>query len=239
MQCSWCKRWGKCNPDDLRPWWIPGLWDIDGIGLLCDTCKDAGRPPHGRYLQAVLKVPRSAGELIAAYKYPVYAEAIGYAAFLSTGRRAMSHKRRKPGLLLQGTVIHLLQEGTRSNSPLREEIRRKGGENTFGPSIATHCVMTPHFPVDEVTLKRLRSDFELPDSCICVPDSFLYPVDEVLEATGRILAVLAVRHGRYERRRQRQLLYEAMSHTVTEGTQDAMIEAWSHMIPGEAIENVD
>ena len=236
MQCSWCKRWGKCNPDDLRPWWIPGLWDIDGIGLLCDTCKDSGRPPHGRYMQAVLKVPRSAGELIAAYKYPVYAEAIGYAAFLSTGRRAMSHKRRKPGLLLQGTVIHLLQEGTRSNSPLREEIRRKGGENTFDPSIATHCVMTPHFPVDEVTLKRLRSDFELPDSCICVPDSFLYPVDEVLEATWRILPVLAERA---RRRRWRQLLYEAMSHTVTEGTQDAMIEAWSHMIPGEAIENVD
>ena len=235
MQCSWCKKWGKCIPDDYRPWWIPGLWDIDGIGLLCDTCKDAGRPPHGRYLQAVLKVPRSAGELIAAYKYPVYAEAIGYAAFLSTGRRAMSHKRRKPGLLLQDTVIYLLEESTRSNSPLREEIRRKGGENTFDLSTATHCVMTP-FPVDEVTLKRLRSDFEVPDSCICVPDSFLFPVDEVLEATWRILPVLAERARRSQ---WRQLLYEAMSHTVTECTQDAMIEASSHMIPGEAIENVD
>jgi hypothetical protein len=153
----------------------------------------------------------------------------------STGRRAMSHKRRKPALLLQDTVIYLLQKGTRSNSPLREEIRRKGGENTFDPSIATHCVMTP-FPVDEVKLKRLCSEYEVPDSCICVPDSFLYPVDEVLEATWQILAVLAERT---ERRRQRQLLYEAMSHTVTEGTQDAMIEAWSRMIPGEAIENVD
>ena len=227
-----------CIGDDYRPWWIPGLWDIDGIGLLCDPCKYAGCPPHARALQAVLKVSRSLSERIAAYACPVYAEATAYAAYPSTGRRAMSHKRRKPALLLQDTVIYLLQEGTRSNSPLREEIRRKGGENTFDPSIATHCVMTP-FPIEEVTLKRLCSEYEVPDSCICVPDSFLYPVDEVLEATGRILAVLAVRHGRYERRRQRQLLYEAMSHTVTEGTQDAMIEAWSHMIPGEAIENVD
>ena len=67
--------------DDDRPWWVPGLWDIDGIGLLCDTCDYAGYPPHGRYLQAVLKVSRSSSELIVAYLYPVYAEAIAYAAY--------------------------------------------------------------------------------------------------------------------------------------------------------------
>ena len=106
---------------------------------------------------------------------------------------------------------------------LHSDIRRKGGEVTDDPSIATHCVVTP-FPVDEVILKRLCSAYKVPDNCICVPDSFLFTVDEVLQATEQELAVLAERT---ERRRQWQLLYEAMSHTVTEGTQDAMIEAWS------------
>ena len=80
-QCSWCNRWGKCLGDEVRPYWIPGLWDIDGIGLICDTCGHAGCPPHGRYLQAILKVSRTASELIAAYAYPVYAEATTYATY--------------------------------------------------------------------------------------------------------------------------------------------------------------
>ena len=81
MQCSWCNRWGKTVPDNLRPWWVPGLWDIDGIGLLCDTCNDHGFPPHDRYVQAILKVSGLSSELIAAFAYPVYAEAIAYAAY--------------------------------------------------------------------------------------------------------------------------------------------------------------
>ena len=145
----------------------------------------------------------------------------------STDRRAMSHKRRKPALLLQDTVIYLLP----TNSPriLHEDIRRKGGEVTDDPSIATHCVVTP-FPVDEVILKRLCSEYAVPDNCICVPDSFLFTVDEVLQATEEALAVLAQRT---EARRQRQHWHEAMSHTVTEGTQDAMNEASNLRIPRE------
>ena len=78
MQCSWCKRRGTCQPDDLRPWWVPGLWNIEGIGLLCDKCDDHGDPPHARYLEGLLrtKVSRTSSELIAAYTYPVYAKAI-------------------------------------------------------------------------------------------------------------------------------------------------------------------
>ena len=65
--------------DDDRPYWVPGLLDIDGIGVLCDTCDNAAcddiGPPHARYLQAILKVSRPLSELIAAYAYPVYAKA--------------------------------------------------------------------------------------------------------------------------------------------------------------------
>ena len=80
-QCCWCNRWGKCLADELRPDWIPGLWDIDGIGLNCDTCHHANSPPHARYLQALLKVSRLSSECIAAYTYPVYAEATTRATY--------------------------------------------------------------------------------------------------------------------------------------------------------------
>jgi hypothetical protein len=52
--------------DDVRPYPLP---------IYCVTCADAGRPPHGRYLEAILKVSRTSSELIAAYTYPVYATA--------------------------------------------------------------------------------------------------------------------------------------------------------------------
>jgi len=54
--------------DDDRLYWIPAL-------LICDTCDHAACPPHGRYLEAILKVSRTSSELIAAYAYPVYATA--------------------------------------------------------------------------------------------------------------------------------------------------------------------
>ena len=77
MQCCWCNRWGKCSGDvvGIDGIVIKGLWDVDGIGLNCDTCYYTGSPPHARYLQALLKVPRLSSECIAAYTYPVYAEA--------------------------------------------------------------------------------------------------------------------------------------------------------------------
>ena len=57
---------GMCLPDDYRPYPVPSY---------CNPCADAGGPPHGRYLEAILKVSRSSSELIAAYTYPVYANA--------------------------------------------------------------------------------------------------------------------------------------------------------------------
>ena len=144
----------------------------------------------------------------------------------------MSHKRSKPVPSLQDTVIYLLPThfmSARRREILLPEIRRKGGEVTDDPSIATHCVVTP-FPVDEAIMKRLCSKYAVPDNCICVPDSFLFTVPEVLQATEEALAVLAQRT---EARRQRQHWHEAMSHTVTEGTQDAMNEASNLRIPRE------
>ena len=55
-----------CLPNHYRHYPIP---------IYCVTCADAGGPPHGRYLEAILKVSRSSSELIAAYTYPVYANA--------------------------------------------------------------------------------------------------------------------------------------------------------------------
>ena len=71
---------GKTECNYLRPW-VPELWDIDGVGKICDTCSDYGCPPHGRYVQTVLKVSRTSAKPIAAFAYPVYAEAIRYAAY--------------------------------------------------------------------------------------------------------------------------------------------------------------
>ena len=72
---------GKVPARRLSALLEPGLRDIDSKGLICDPCDYAGCPPHGRYVQAVLKVSRSSSELIAAYAYSVYAEAIAYAAY--------------------------------------------------------------------------------------------------------------------------------------------------------------
>ena len=52
--------------DDVRPYPLP---------IYCVPCTDAGSPPHGRYLEAIIKVSRTSSELIAAYAYPVYAAA--------------------------------------------------------------------------------------------------------------------------------------------------------------------
>ena len=144
--------------------------------------------------------------------------------------KAIRHNQSNLAFPLQDTVIFLLPTSfmtTLRRELLLPEIRRKGGEVTTDPSIATHCVVTP-FLLDCDLMKRRLAKYTLPDNCICVPDSFLLSTLEVLQVRAAVMA-------QYEGHSS----HEAMSHTVTEGTQDAMIEAWSLMIPGEAIENVD
>ena len=85
MQCCWCNRWGKCSRDEfiIDGTVIKSLWDVDGTGLNCYTYYNASTPPHARYLQALLKVTRLSSECIAAYTYPVYADATRIAMYPS------------------------------------------------------------------------------------------------------------------------------------------------------------
>ena len=93
---------------------------------------------------------------------------------------AMSHKRIRRMPILQDTVIFLLPSAfmsARRREILLPEIQRKGGEVTEDPSAATHCVITP-FPIDEERMKQLRTKNDVPDSCRCVPDSFLFTASD-------------------------------------------------------------
>ena len=75
LRCEWCRRWGKCLchlPDGVAP-----LTDIDGIGLLCDSCYDRSCPPHYDYVERIL-VSKLGGttepaHTIANFAYPVCA----------------------------------------------------------------------------------------------------------------------------------------------------------------------
>jgi len=74
LQCSWCERWGKCLPDAglSLPDDAVGLWDVDGVGVLCDPCCERRCPPHYDRLQGLLqtRLPlKSAIELIADFRY--------------------------------------------------------------------------------------------------------------------------------------------------------------------------
>ena len=89
---------------------------------------------------------------------------------------AMSHKRIRRMPILQDTVIFLLPSAfmsARRREILLPEIQRKGGEVTEDPSAATHCVIAP-FPIYEERMQQLRTKNGVPDSCRCVPDSFLF-----------------------------------------------------------------
>ena len=106
---------------------------------------------------------------------------------------AMSHKRRRPMPFLQDTVIFLLPShfmSARRREILLPEIRRKGGEVTEDPSAATHCVMSP-FPVVEERKKQLCTKYGVPDSCRCVPDTFLFTAPDVLPVREAILCEIA------------------------------------------------
>ena len=44
LQCEWCWQWGKCLWDEYLDGAEP-LWDVDGVGLLCDRCLELEEPP--------------------------------------------------------------------------------------------------------------------------------------------------------------------------------------------------
>ena len=81
LECSWCRRLGMDSPAGHRPHWVPGLTYIVDFGVLCDPCLHTWWPPHAEYLQRLLPVTRTSSELIVAYAYPLYAEAIVDAAY--------------------------------------------------------------------------------------------------------------------------------------------------------------
>ena len=115
--------------------------------------------------------------------------------------KAMSHRRSEPVPFLQGTVIFLLPThlmSSRRRQILAPEIRRKGGEVTDDPSSATHCIV-PCTAVEE-RRKELCAKYGVPDSCKCVPDSFLFTEPDVLQERGAALA-------------QKRPWGQAMSHT--------------------------
>ena len=100
---------------------------------------------------------------------------VGVVESWDLNRHTCHGKTLRQTFLLQDTVIFLLPSAfmsARRRGILLPEIQRKGGEVTEDPSAATHCVMTP-FPVEEQRLKQLCTKYGVPDSCICVPDSFL------------------------------------------------------------------
>ena len=106
---------------------------------------------------------------------------------------ARSHKRRKQVPYLQDTVIFLLPThfmSARRRGILLPEIRRKGGEVTEDPRVATHCVVTP-FPVEEEKKKQIYTKYSVPDSCKCVPESFLFTAPDVLPLQEAILLGIA------------------------------------------------
>ena len=103
---------------------------------------------------------------------------------------AMSHNRIRRIPLLQDTVIFLLPSAfmsARRREILLPEIQRKGGEVTEDPSVATHCVITP-FPIYDERMKQLRTKNDVPDSCRCVPDSFLFTASDVFRLRESILS---------------------------------------------------
>ena len=106
-----------------------------------------------------------------------------------TDWQAMSHKRSRPVPFLQDTVVFLLPTylmSARRREILLPEIRRKGGEVTDDPSVATHCVMAP-FPVDVKHMEELCTKYGVPDSCRCVADSFLFTAPEITPCGPRPL----------------------------------------------------
>ena len=78
MPCTWCGREGQCLwPEYLAAPHLVSLFDVDGIGPICDRCSDRGRPPQYEYMAMVL--PRLGGlpevmDLLAEYVFQVCAD---------------------------------------------------------------------------------------------------------------------------------------------------------------------
>ena len=62
VQCTYCRKWGKCSID-LAPNITP-LADVDGIGVLCDPCRDRGGPPNYVPSHSMLTFVISIGSLL-------------------------------------------------------------------------------------------------------------------------------------------------------------------------------
>ena len=53
LQCSWCEKWGKCLDNLYLP--AVNLKDVDGIGVLCDSCYERTEPVHYDYLRGLFR----------------------------------------------------------------------------------------------------------------------------------------------------------------------------------------
>ena len=55
LRCSWCEKWGKCQYNLYLP--AVSLIDVDGIGVLCDSCfeRTPPEPVHYDYLKGLLQ----------------------------------------------------------------------------------------------------------------------------------------------------------------------------------------
>ena len=75
LRCSWCGRLGQCARDVVDG---PSLLtQIDGDGLLCETCEVRDCPPHYNYLWWLMRsrLPVQPTWLIANFAYPACVKA--------------------------------------------------------------------------------------------------------------------------------------------------------------------
>jgi hypothetical protein len=61
LECSWCEKWGKCLDNLYLP--AVSLTDIDGIGVLCDSCMLRTEPVHYDYLRGLFLATISAANV--------------------------------------------------------------------------------------------------------------------------------------------------------------------------------
>jgi len=64
LWCHWCWKSGSCQ-DELPDGVIP-LWDVDGVGLLCDVCMQLEEPPWwpNNRQRCALQLRESIGRLL-------------------------------------------------------------------------------------------------------------------------------------------------------------------------------